>query len=148
MHYDRLTQNALRGVVRAALDRVAAEGLPGDHHFYISFKSFAPNVVMPEYLRQLYPDEMTIVLKKHFWELDVTDDGFAVGVSFNQQPEKLSIPWAAIVRFYDPAVEFGLAFSVEVPGAPPPDPEPDHDDEDDEDLSSGEVVSLDAFRNR
>lgn len=108
--YDKLVQNALRGVAREILDRVSREGLPGDHHFYIAFRTRAPGVVLPKHLRQRYPDEMTIVLQHKFWGLKVHADRFEVGLSFNQRPEHLVIPYDAIVGFVDPSVQFALQF--------------------------------------
>jgi hypothetical protein len=110
--YDEIVQEALRAVVGRVLGQVEATGgeLPGNHHFYITFKTGAPGVVIPAQLRARFPDEMTIVLQNKFWELKVTDVGFSVGLSFNQMPSKLTIPFAAITAFVDPAVDFGLQF--------------------------------------
>jgi len=110
--YDEIVQEALRAVVGRVLGQVEATGgdLPGNHHFYITFKTGAPGVTVPPALRARFPDEMTIVLQNKFWELKVTDVGFSVGLSFNQIPSKLSIPFAAITAFVDPAVDFGLQF--------------------------------------
>lgn len=110
--YDEIVQEALRAVVGRVLGQVQATGgdLPGNHHFYITFKTGAPGVSIPAQLRARFPDEMTIVLQNKFWELNVTDTGFSVGLSFNQIPSKLSIPFAAITAFVDPAVDFGLQF--------------------------------------
>jgi hypothetical protein len=110
--YDEIVQEALRAVVGRVLGQVEATGgeLPGNHHFYITFKTGAPGVSIPAQLRARFPDEMTIVLQNKFWELKVTDVGFSVGLSFNQMPSKLNIPFAAITAFVDPAVDFGLQF--------------------------------------
>ena len=111
--YDTLMQDALRGVVRAALQEAASpRGLPGKHHFYITFRTHAPGVVIPEHLRARYPDEMTIVIQNRFWDLKVGEDHFEVGLSFNQAPANLSIPFAAITNFHDPEVNFQLAFQA------------------------------------
>ncbi len=124
--YDEIVQEALRAVVGRVLGQVEATGgdLPGNHHFYITFKTGAPGVSIPAQLRARFPDEMTIVLQNKFWELKVTDTGFSVGLSFNQIPSKLSIPFAAITAFVDPAVDFGLQFQS---AGADLDPEP-HDD--------------------
>jgi len=116
INYDLLVQEALRGVVRDILARVAEEGLPGSHHFYVAFKTRTPGVQIPERLRQRYPDEMTIVLQHRFWGLTVYDDRFEVGLSFNQKPEHLIIPFEAVIGFVDPSVQFALQFQDERSG--------------------------------
>jgi hypothetical protein len=108
IHYDLLALEAMRGVIRAVLQRVVKRGLPGDHHFYISFDSQAPGVQISKRLRDQYPEEMTIVIQHQFWDLQVTDDRFEVKLSFNNMPERLVVPFAAIRRFQDPSVEFSL----------------------------------------
>jgi uncharacterized protein len=110
--YDEIVQEALRAVVGRVLRSVERAGLPGDHHFFITFKTGAPGVVVPAQLRERFPDEMTIVLQNKYWDLVVHDDSFTVGLSFNQIPASLSIPFAAITAFVDPAVDFGLQFQV------------------------------------
>lgn len=114
--YDEIVQEALRAVVGRVLGSVQEMGgsLPGEHHFYITFKTAAPGVDIPASLRERFPDEMTIVLQNKFWDLAVGDTGFSVGLSFNQIPSKLSIPFAAITAFVDPAVDFGLQFQAAV----------------------------------
>lgn len=124
--YDEIVQEALRAVVGRVLGEVEAAGghLPGRHHFYITFKTKAPGVDIPDHLVAKFPDEMTIVLENRFWDLSVGTDSFSVGLSFNQIPSILTIPFAAITAFVDPAVEFGLQFHVEAGEAelPPHDP--------------------------
>lgn len=112
--YDEIVQEALRAVVGRVLGQVeAANGvLPGAHHFYITFKTAAPGVGIPDDLRARFPDEMTIVLQNKFWGLAVSETGFSVSLSFNQMPTKLDIPFAAITAFVDPAVDFGLQFQA------------------------------------
>ena len=114
--YDEIVQEALRAVVGRVLGQIQAGGseLPGAHHFYITFKTHAPGVSIPQHLRERFPDEMTIVLQNKFWDLKVDEDGFTVGLSFNQVPAKLDIPFAAITAFVDPAVDFGLQFQASV----------------------------------
>jgi hypothetical protein len=110
IRYDLLAQEALRGVVRTVLGDVAKKGLPGEHHFYISFDTRAEGVhVSPRLLAQ-YPEEMTIVLQHQFWDLRVTEDRFQVGLSFGGIPERLVVPFAAVKGFFDPSVQFGLQF--------------------------------------
>jgi hypothetical protein len=111
--YDEIVQEALRAVVGRVLGQVEATGeLPGGHHFYITFKTGAPGVSIPAHLRERFPDEMTIVLQNKFWELKVEESLFSVGLSFNQVPAKLVIPFGAITAFVDPAVDFGLQFQA------------------------------------
>lgn len=114
--YDEIVQEALRAVVGRVLGEIVRGGseLPGNHHFYITFKTAAQGVSIPAHLRERFPDEMTIVLQNKFWDLDVRPDGFTVGLSFNQIPAKLEIPFAAITAFVDPAVDFGLQFQASV----------------------------------
>ena len=112
--YDEIVQEALRAVVGRVLGQVeAAHGvLPGNHHFYITFKTGAPGVSIPADLKARFPDEMTIVLQNKFWDLFVTPEGFSVSLSFNQVPAKLVVPFSAITAFVDPAVDFGLQFQA------------------------------------
>jgi hypothetical protein len=112
--YDEIVQEALRAVVGRVLSTVAEGGqmLPGEHHFYITFKTQAPGVDIPKRLIERFPDEMTIVLQNRFWDLLVDDERFSVGLSFNQVPSKLNIPYSAITGFHDPAVNFELRFQA------------------------------------
>src|SRR5437868_5484130 len=109
-HYDALVDDALRGVVRRVLRTVGEKGLPGSHHFYISFRSTDPGVMLPDYLRAKYPEEMTIVLQHQYWDLIIGPDSFEVTVSFNKQQERIKVPFAALSAFVDPSVRFGLQF--------------------------------------
>jgi uncharacterized protein len=108
IRYDLLVQDALRFVVRRVLSDAARNGLPGEHHFNISFKTQAAGVVVPAAMRQKYPDEMTIILQHEFWDLAVDADGFEVSLNFSRKPERLKIPFDAIVGFSDPSVPFGF----------------------------------------
>ncbi|HLJ69890.1 MAG TPA: ClpXP protease specificity-enhancing factor SspB [Roseiarcus sp.] len=108
IRYDLLVQDALRAVVRRVLSDAARNGLPGEHHFNISFKTQAPGVALPAAIRQKYPDEMTIILQHEFWDLAVEADGFEVSLNFSRRPERLKIPFDAIVGFSDPSVPFGF----------------------------------------
>ncbi|MEL7198461.1 MAG: ClpXP protease specificity-enhancing factor SspB [Pseudomonadota bacterium] len=114
--YDEIVQEALRAVVGRVLGEIESGGgeLPGSHHFYITFKTTAVGVSIPPHLKERFPDEMTIVLQNKFWDLEVREDGFSVGLSFNQIPAKLDVPFAAITAFVDPAVDFGLQFQATV----------------------------------
>jgi hypothetical protein len=109
-HYDALVDDALRSVVRRVLTQVAEKGLPGSHHFYISFRSTDPGVELPDYLRAKYPEEMTIVLQHQYWDLVIGEESFEVTVSFNKQQEHIKVPFAALSAFVDPSVRFGLQF--------------------------------------
>jgi hypothetical protein len=109
--YEQLMQDALRSVVRAALQEAAnPRGLPGKHHFYITFRTHGQGVIIPDHLRARYPDEMTIVLEHQFWDLEVYADRFRVILKFSGQPHPITIPLTAITRFFDPSVKFGLQF--------------------------------------
>lgn len=160
--YDEWTEEALRSVVARALDHVAREGLPGGHHFYITFRTDHPGVQMPARLRAQYPQEMTIVLQHQFWDLRVDEapGAFTVGLSFGGVPTMLTIPLAALTAFADPEIRFGLQFRVAAPPseAPPAtmgllpqpaQPEPESQPEPGgEKTAAPQVVSLDAFRRR
>ncbi|MBB5714897.1 SspB family protein [Sphingomonas aerophila] len=112
--YDEIVQEALRAVVGRVLGSVAKDGgLPGEHHFYITFKTQAPGVDIPRRLVERFPDEMTIVLQNRYWDLLVDDQRFSVGLSFNQVPSKLVVPYSAITGFHDPAVNFELRFQAQ-----------------------------------
>ncbi len=146
MHYDAMAQDALRGVVRAALKRAAApQGLPGGHHFYITFKSKAAGVSLPPDLAGTYPEDMTIVLQHQYQDLAPGETFFSVVLHFGGQPKKLSVPYAAVTRFYDPSVQFLLQFEPppEVVQPPPPAAEPEAGREDEP-----KIVSLDQFRKK
>ena len=176
IRYDILAQEALRGVMRKVLAEVARTGLPGNHHFFITFLTNAPGVRVSSRLRERYPEQMTIVLQFQYWDLKVSETGFEVGLSFSDVPEKLEVPFAAVRGFYDPSVNFELEFDVKVEtvsapaeadskpaGAPakavpapaPKDEKPSKSkDKDKEEAMAepgqkgAEVVSLDSFRKK
>ena len=177
IRYDILAQEALRGVMRKVLSEVAKTGLPGNHHFFITFLTRAPGVRISSRLRERYPDQMTIVIQFQYWDLKVTDTGFEVGLSFADVPEKLEIPFSAVRGFYDPSVNFELEFDVrsedaaelvsepvaEIKPVPAPAKKPasakkaekveiaSKDDEAGEksaDKGGAQVVSLDSFRKK
>ncbi|HVL72972.1 MAG TPA: ClpXP protease specificity-enhancing factor SspB [Beijerinckiaceae bacterium] len=126
IRYDLLVQDALKGVVRKVLIDAGRDGLAGDHHFYISFRTDFPGVRLSNRLRERYPQDMTIVLQHQFWELSVTEHAFEVGLSFSGVSEKLAIPFDAITGFFDPSVQFGLKFETQGEAAEPaPLPAPD-----------------------
>lgn len=114
IRYDLLVQEALRSVVRKVLSDAARDGLQGEHHFYITFKTHAPNVRLSAHMRTQYPNEMTIILQHQFWGLNVQEQGFEVGLSFKKIPETLYIPFEALTGFFDPSVQFGLKFETEI----------------------------------
>jgi hypothetical protein len=120
IRYDILAQDALRGVMRKVLAEVARTGLPGNHHFFITFLTNAPGVRISSRLRERYPEQMTIVLQFQYWDLKVTETGFEVGLSFSDIPEKLEVPFAAVRGFYDPSVNFELEFDVKPEAMSPP----------------------------
>jgi hypothetical protein len=176
IRYDILAQQALRGVVRTVMTDIAKNGLPGEHHFKITFATTAPGVQLPERVRAQYPDTMMIVLQHQFWDLKVDDDGFAVGLSFGGVPERIAVPFEAVMAFVDPAAQFALQFEVrdrqpaelpdaasEVPAATPapaptltaveppdapPAPEPPDEPKPDEKTGGAEVLRLDRFRKK
>jgi uncharacterized protein len=110
IRYDMLAQEALRGVVRTVLGDAARNGMPGEHHFYITFNTCTDGVRLSPRMREQYPKEMTIVLQHQFWDLVITENGFEVGLSFGGVPERLAVPFVAIKGFFDPSVQFGLQF--------------------------------------
>ncbi|OCK53681.1 ClpXP protease specificity-enhancing factor SspB [Bradyrhizobium sp. LMTR 3] len=167
IRYDVLARDALRGVLRRVLADAAEHGLPGEHHFFITFLSTADGVKLSPRLLAQYPEEMTIILQHQFWDLVVTEDRFEVGLSFGGIPERLVVPFAAIKSFLDPSVQFGLQFepsetAAEAPAAklpavsapsalPAAAPEPAEEIKDDEPAKTSEgaeVVRLDRFRKK
>ena len=151
MHYEAMAQDAMRGVVKTALKRAAApDGLPGDHHFSITFPPEAPGVSGPNDLLGRYPDEMTIVLQHQYWDLAPGETFFSVTLQFGGQPKRLSVPYAAVTRFYDPSLQFLLQFEATTTtearavepskpvAAPPPAPAE----------TEAKIVSLDQFRKK
>jgi hypothetical protein len=168
IRYDVLARDALRGVLRRVLTDAAEHGLPGEHHFFITFVSTADGVKLSPRLLAQYPEEMTIILQHQFWDLVVTEDRFEVGLSFGGIPERLVVPFAAIKSFLDPSVQFGLQFepsdadaaadapgaklpAVAVPSALPvaaPSPVAEDKDEPAKPSEGAEVVRLDRFRKK
>jgi uncharacterized protein len=168
IRYDVLARDALRGVLRRVLSDAAEHGLPGEHHFFITFLSTADGVKLSPRLLAQYPEEMTIILQHQFWDLVVTEDRFEVGLSFGGIPERLVVPFAAIKSFLDPSVQFGLQFEpsetmAEAPAAklpavpaasalpvaaPEPEPVAESKDEPAKASEGAEVVRLDRFRKK
>jgi hypothetical protein len=162
IRYDVLARDALRGVLRRVLTDAAEHGLPGDHHFFITFLSTAEGVKLSPRLLAQYPEEMTVILQHQFWDLTVTEDRFEVGLSFGGIAERLVVPFNSIKSFFDPSVQFGLQFepadapaaslpAVPAPTAPPvPTPTPATEDKDEPAKPSegAEVVRLDRFRKK
>lgn len=156
LRYDKMVEGALRGVVRQAVEEVVANGLPGDHHFYITFMTDYPGVEIPAYLRERYPGEMTIVLQYQFYDLKVDKEKMSVTLSFNNVPERLVIPLAAVSIFADPSVNFALQFQPTggddqddgTDGTPDGTGGPGGSKPKKSDQTTGEVVSLDQFRKK
>ncbi len=158
--YEQLVQSALRSVVKEALMQAAKKGLSGNHHFYIAFATDHPGIDIPDYLKEQYPDEITIVLQHEYWDLVVEDNRFCVTLCFNDIHERLMIPFDAIISFVDPSVKFGLQFtpSLNVPAEQQPKKEskkstktlstPEEGSEPTSDGSESNVVTLDAFRKK
>jgi hypothetical protein len=159
IRYDVLARDALRGVLRRVLTDAGEHGLPGEHHFFITFVSTADGVKLSPRLLAQYPEEMTVILQHQFWDLVVTEDRFEVGLSFNGIPERLVVPFNSIKSFFDPSVQFGLQFepsetaaeiasaSLAAEPAPPAPPAPT-DDEPPKPSEGAEVVRLDRFRKK
>jgi hypothetical protein len=148
MGYDALQQDAMRELVRMALLQAASpEGLPGEHHFYISFLTGAPGVTIPADLRARYPDEMTIVLQNQFWDLKPNDGGFSVTLQFGGMPKGLSIPYTAVTRFMDPSVQFAIQLNPDLSKRKPP-PRPERMTPEPPPSDGPNVVSFDHFRKR
>ncbi len=152
MHYEQLAQDALRGVIRSALERAALpDGIPGAHHFYVTFQTRAPGVSVPPDILAKYPEEMTVILQHQYWDLKVEPTRFSVMLKFGGMPKVLSMPYTAVTRFYDPSVQFLLQFEAPaaieevIAEASDADPErtlPSGDDD------GPKVVSLDQFRKK
>ena len=115
IRYDLLVQDAFRGIFRKVMNDAAAKGMPGEHHFYITFRTNAPGVKLSDRMRAQYPGDMTIILQHQFWDLIVNDTGFEVGLSFQNIPERLVVPFDAVTGFFDPSVNFGAEFTVDTP---------------------------------
>jgi uncharacterized protein len=169
LRYDKMVETALRGVVREVLLRAAKQGLPGGHHFYLTFRTGAPGVGVAEFLKMRYPKEMTIVLEHQFWDLEVEGERFSVTLSFSNKPERLTVPFTALTAFADPSVKFGLQFQETDPaeaietkkegpklrlaeakseaGLPAPVPAGENAATDKK-PGGGEVVTLDQFRKK
>jgi hypothetical protein len=169
IRYDVLARDALRGVLRRVLTDAAEHGLPGEHHFFITFLSTAEGVKLSPRLLAQYPEEMTVILQHQFWDLVVTEDRFEVGLSFGGIPERLVVPFNAIKSFFDPSVQFGLQFdppestaeapaaklpaavapsALTVPSPPAASPSPEKQDEPAKPSEGAEVVRLDRFRKK
>jgi hypothetical protein len=169
IRYDVLARDALRGVLRRVLTDAAEHGLPGEHHFFITFVSTADGVKLSPRLLAQYPEEMTVILQHQFWDLVVTEDRFEVGLSFGGIPERLVVPFTSIKSFFDPSVQFGLQFdpaesageapaanlpaaaapsALTVPPPPAASPAPESQDEPAKPSEGAEVVRLDRFRKK
>jgi hypothetical protein len=162
LRYDRMIDDALRGVVRKALADVAERGLPGGHHFLITFKTHAPGVEIPDYLRERYPDTISIMLQYEFWDLEVDEKRFAITLSFSDVQERLVVPFPAITGFVDPFAKFRLEFQAQDQGEatvadrrekrattkPAEVPKAAKESDGNEAAKGAEVVTLDAFRKK
>ena len=149
--YGNLMHAAMRGLIRRVLDDVAAEGLPGEHHFFITFDTMHPDVEIADWLSDRYPGEMTVVMQHWYDGLDVGEEGFSVTLNFGDQPEPLYIPYTAIRTFVDPSVEFGLRFETQETDEEEVEAEmveinEDEDQDGEPDRKEAEIVSLDKFR--
>lgn len=154
LDYAQLVREALRQVPRRVLEQVAEAGFPGEHHLYLAFRSDHPGVHVPNFLRERYPEEITVVLQHQFWELETDDDGFAVTLSFSGRPARLEVPWDALTALHDPSVQFGMRFE-----APPEGEGEEGNDADTAEVETGDgagvpksagpnVISFDDFRRK
>ncbi|MDR0406590.1 MAG: ClpXP protease specificity-enhancing factor SspB [Holosporales bacterium] len=149
--YGAYARKALLGVVQRVLKEAAHNGIPTPHHFYISFRTDHSQTIVPDFLRESYPDQMTVILQHQFWDLCVEEHGFSVVLSFNGVQEKLFIPFGALTTFSDPSVKFGLQFMPDFETedtAPPESPEPPPASPDPERDGEGNVVRLESFRKK
>ena len=149
--YGNLMHRAMRGLIQDVLNDVRENGLPGAHHFFITFDTTHPDARLADWLRERYPSEMTVVMQHWFDDLDVTDTGFSVTLNFGDAPENLYVPYDAIETFVDPSVEFGLRFETQDDDTAEDEPdasenEPVAEEEPEADKPEAEVVSLDSFR--
>lgn len=160
MDYSQMVEDALKGVVRTAMQKAATDGLHGNHHFYVTFLTRHEGVELPDHLLERYPNDITIVLQHQFWDMEVADDAFEVSLSFNKLPTRIRVPWEAITSFADPSVQFALQFQPhggvvlaadESAMEQPLETEAEHEADEaevPEEENAGEVVSLDAFRKK
>ncbi|WP_417519317.1 SspB family protein [Minwuia sp.] len=162
MDYSQMVEDALKGVVRSAMQKASTDGLQGNHHFYVTFLTRYEGVELPDHLLERYPNDITIVLQHQYWDMEVNEDAFEVSLSFNKLPTRIRVPYDAITSFADPSVQFGLQFQPQGMEATEggnlvlsnaddnaPDAAPDTpSDPVEEEEKQGEVVSLDAFRNK
>jgi hypothetical protein len=148
--YDEIVQETLRGVIARVLGEIERSGgLPGSHHFYITFKTRMPGVSIPKHLIERFPEEMTIVIQHRFWDLKVEDDAFSIGLSFGGVPSSLHVPFAAVTQFHDPAVEFSLTFHADAAPEHEEHEEPENDEPQGEAAEDGSnVVSVDFTRKK
>jgi hypothetical protein len=162
--YSAILQDALRDAVRRVLEQVAEHGLPGEHHFYIGFRTAFPGVEVPRFLRDQYPEEVTIILQHQFWGLEVTPDAFSVLLTFGGSRQRLMVPFAALTTFADPSADFGLRFDADAanasgrsqdanaseksPGESPFTPEPAGAEKPAGPERSGDVIQFDPSRRR
>lgn len=147
--YGNLMHRAMRGLIHQVLSDVRDHGLPGVHHFFITFDTTHPGARLADWLKQRYPSEMTVVMQHWYDDLDVTDDGFGVTLNFGDAPERLYVPFDAIQTFVDPSVEFGLRFETHDDDADEDlleDLDPEDDSDDEPAKPAADVVSLDSFR--
>ena len=146
LSYERMVGDALRGVLRQALHITAAQGLPGEHHFYITFDTTAPGVQISASMKALHPNEMTIVLQHQFWDLQVDEERFVITLSFNSVSQRLFIPFAAVTAFADPHANFGLQFHVEFEERSGADEDADAENDDADDPPVNDVLPVDSAK--
>ena len=144
--YPRIIQEALRDVVRRVLMQVAENGLPGEHHFLIAFRTEHPGVHVPRFLRDMYPEEIKVILQHQFWDMVVDEEAFSVTLTFNASRNRVTVPFAAVTAFVDPSVEFGLRFDAHEEASEEGEPDSPEPPKPQRPQGDAEVVSLDKFR--
>jgi uncharacterized protein len=144
--YGNLMHRAMRGLIQSVLEDVAQNGLPGAHHFFITFDTKHPGVILADWLKDRYPTEMTVVIQHWFENLVVNDDGFGVTLNFGNNPEPMLIPFDAVRTFVDPSVEFGLRFETQEKDEEEDDEDDDIEADEEPERQDAEIVSLDQFR--
>ena len=150
INYAHMMQKAMQGLMIDVLKNISKDGLPGNHHYFITFNTQSDGVIIADWIKERYPEEMTIVIQHWFDNLEVNDNKFSITLNFGDNPENLTIPWASVSTFVDPSVEFGLSFKDDNQDQIPESKMViiDEDEDDDDEKKDAEIVSLDSFRKK
>ena len=150
INYAHMMQKAMQGLMIDVLKNISKDGLPGNHHYFITFNTQSDGVIIADWIKERYPEEMTIVIQHWFDNLEVNDNNFSITLNFGDNPENLTIPWASVSTFVDPSVEFGLRFEDDNQDQIPESKMViiDEDEDDDDEKKDAEIVSLDSFRKK